>query len=192
MRQKSTVALFFLSATLFISCKESIEKTAALSFVDSLSTQTVRDMKAIETRFGKLYGSLEAPLMEAYTLLAEPYEIFPKGIKIMGYTPEGQLETEITANRAIHRTKTSQERWEVYGNVVIINHIKNETMTTDTLYYDIANERIYTHSFVKMLSPQGLMQGYGMESDQRANSWVILRPFDSYGVVVRDTVSHEK
>jgi hypothetical protein len=65
-------------------------------------------------------------------------------------------------------------------------------MTTDTLYWDRANERIYTHSFVRMFSPQGLMQGFGMESDQQANNWEILRPFDSYGVVVRDTVSLEK
>ena len=31
------------------------------------------------------------------------------------------------------------------------------------------------------------MQGYGMESDQRARNSVILRPFDSYGVVVQDS-----
>ena len=186
------VALSFLSATLFISCKESIDKTDALHALDSLSTQTVRDMNAIETRFGKVYGRMEAPLMETFALLAEPYEIFPHGIKIMGYTLEGELESEITANRAIHKTKSDNERWEAYGNVVIINHIKDERMTTDTLYWDKANHRIYTHSYVKMISPQGLMQGFGMESDERANNWMILRPFDSYGVVVRDTVSTEK
>jgi LPS export ABC transporter protein LptC len=174
---------------MFISCNESIEKTAALISVDSLSTQTVRDMNAMETKYGKISGRLEAPLMEVYALLAEPYEIFPQGIKVMGYTPEGQLETEITANIAIHRTKSDQERWELYGNVVIINHLKNETITTDTLYWDRARQLIYTHAFVKMVSPQGLLQGFGMESDERATNASIMRPFDSYGVMVRDSVA---
>ena len=36
-------------------------------------------------------------------------------------------------------------------------------------------------------SPDGYMQGYGMESDQRARNSIILRPFDSYGVIVQDS-----
>ena len=182
------VALMLMGAIPFISCKESIEKTDALDVTDSLSTQTGYNMKMVETRFGKVYGSLEAPLMKTYSLLAEPFEIFPNGIKVEGYTPEGQLETEITANVAIHRIQSGRERWEAYGNVVIINHIKNETVKTDTLYWDQVNKRIYTHCFVKMTSPQGLIQGFGMESDERASDVTILRMFDNYGIVVRDTV----
>jgi len=177
-----------LGATLFISCKETIEKVDALGTIDSISTQTVRDVSAIETRYGKVTGRLEAPLMETYALLADPFEIFPQGIRIEGYTPEGQLESVITANMAIHKTKSNQERWEAYGNVVIINHIKNETLKTDTLYWDRAKARIYTHTFVKLLSPQGLLQGVGMESDDRATEVTILRPFNSYGIMVRDTL----
>jgi len=175
--------LLLFGATTLISCKEKIEKTDALHATDSISTQTVHNMDLIETKYGRVHLRLQAPLMENYSLVAEPFEIFQRGLKVQGYTPEGVLETEITADRAIHQTTNSRERWEAYGNVVIVNHIKNETIQTDTLYWDRANQRIYTNSFVKMFSPQGLMQGYGMESDERAgNSW-ILRPFDSYGVV---------
>ena len=187
MRQP-IIALYALGAILFISCKESIEKTDALNALDSLSTRTVHNMKVVETKFGRVTQSLEAPLMESYSLLPEPFEIFPDGIKVLGYTPEGVMETEITANVAIHRTKSDQERWEAYGNVVVINHLKEERLLTDTLYWDIVKQRFYTHVFVKMFSPQGLMQGYGMEADERAQNIVILNPFDSYGVVQRDTV----
>ena len=183
------IALFFLSAIVFISCKESIEKTEVLSCVDSLSTQTVRNMNLTETKFGKISVRMEAPLMESYSLLNEPYEIFPEGIRVLGYTPEGYLETEIRANTAIHKTKSDRESWEAYGNVVIVNYLKNETITTDTLFWDRVRQRIYTHAFVKMISPQGMIQGYGMESDERATNAWILRTFDSYGVMVRDTLS---
>ena len=182
------VALMLMGAIPFISCKESIEKTDALDVSDSLSTWTVYNMNAIEIKFGKVSGSLEAPLMKTYSLLAEPFEIFPNGIKAKGYTIDNQLETEIAADVAIHRSHSERERWEVYGNVVIINHLKNEIVKTDTLYWDRVDKRIYTHCFVKMTSPQGLMQGFGMESDERASNVTILRPFDSYGIIVRDTV----
>ena len=31
------------------------------------------------------------------------------------------------------------------------------------------------------------MQGYGMRSDERASNSIILKPFNSYGVVVQDS-----
>jgi len=185
----STIALSLLSAIVLFSCKESIEKTDALNTVDSLSTLTVHNMELIETKFGRVTLRFEAPLMENYSLLPDPFEVFSKGIRALTYTPEGEIETQITADLAIHHTNSDQERWEVYNNVVVTNHIKKETLLTDTLYWDRAKERIYTTSFVKMFSPQGMMQGYGMESDEKAYNVTILRPFDSYGVITRDTVS---
>ena len=80
-----------------------------------------------------------------------------------------------------------RETWEAYGNVVVRNLIKQETIETDTLYWDQKNERIYTHCYVKIYSPDGFMQGYGMESDQRARDHILFRPFNSYGIVVQDT-----
>ena len=40
---------------------------------------------------------------------------------------------------------------------------------------------------MKIYSPDGFMQGYGMESDQRARDHILFRPFNSYGIVVQDT-----
>ena len=60
-------------------------------------------------------------------------------------------------------------------------------METDTLYWDRKNERIYTDCYVRMYSPDGFMQGYGMESDQRARNSSIFNPFDSYGIVIQDS-----
>ena len=42
---------------------------------------------------------------------------------------------------------------------------------------------------MKLYSPDGLMQGYGMESDQRARNSIIFNPFNSYGFVVQDTTN---
>jgi hypothetical protein len=66
------------------------------------------------------------------------------------------------------------------------NVMKQEVMETDTLYWDQKTEKIYTHCYVKMYSPDGFMQGYGMESDQRARNSIIYNPFNSYGILEQE------
>jgi hypothetical protein len=38
-----------------------------------------------------------------------------------------------------------------------------------------------------MYSPSGFVQGFGMESDQRARNNIIFKPFNSYGIVTQDS-----
>ena len=71
--------------------------------------------------------------------------------------------------------------------MVVQNIIKQEVMETDTLYWDRKNEEIYTDCYVKLHSPQGFMQGYGMRSDQRARNSIILNPFDNFAFIVQDS-----
>ena len=40
-----------------------------------------------------------------------------------------------------------------------------------------------------MFAPDGFMQSYGMESDEMARNARIERPFDSYGIVSRDSTA---
>ena len=175
-------------AFVVFSCKGKLGEAAVLNLSET-PVQTVTDMFVVQTENSGLQMRAEAPLMEKYergdTL---SYELFPKGFYVFGYTDEGLLETKITSDNARHlKYKDGRETWEAFGNVVVQNLIKQETMETDTLYWDQKEEKIYTHCYVKMYSPQGFMQGYGMESDQRARDSRIFNPFNSYGIVAQDT-----
>ena len=169
------------------SCKCKLGEAAALK-LDETPVQTVRDMFVVQSENGKIQMRASADLMEKYERDTLSYELFPEGFAVYGYTDEGLLETEIVADNARHvKYEDGRETWEAYGNVVVKNLIKQETIETDTLYWDQKNERIYTHCYVKLYSPDGFMQGYGMESDQRARDHTIFNPFNSYGIVVQDT-----
>ena len=117
------------------------------------------------------------------------YELFPKGLAVFGYNEDGLLETEITADNGRHvkMEKDDSEQWEAYGNVVVRNIINQEVMETDTLYWDREKKTIYTDCLVKLSSPQGFMQGYGMESDERARNARLLKPFDGYAIISEDS-----
>ena len=74
-----------------------------------------------------------------------------------------------------------------YGNVVIKNIVNQQTMETDTIYWDRKAGEIYTDCYIRMYSPSGFMQGYGMRSDERARNAELLVPFNNTFVVVQDT-----
>ena len=177
------------SAVAFVvySCKDELGEAKELS-LEETPVQTVQNMFIVQSKNGVIQMRAEGDIMEKYEKDSLTYEMFPQGFSVYGYTDDGLLETRIVADNAIHRTYTDgRESWEAYGNVVVTNLIKQETLETDTLYWDQKNERIYTHCYVRMYSPDGMMQGFGMESDQRARNNIIFNPFNSYGIVAQDT-----
>ena len=148
--------------------------------------QIIEDMSAIKSDKGILEYKMEAPLMEIYEDRVNMInsEIFPKGFNLYSYDGEGRLETHIYADIAKHISKDGkQESWEAYSNVRIENFLNQHVVETDTLYWDRDNGKIYTHSYVKMHSPDGFLQGYGMEADDKSRDVTIFSPFDSDGTL---------
>ena len=184
------VVIAFAVTTVVISCKG--EQQEDPQDLTGAPMQTIVNMNAVQTKNGILQMKMESPLMERYDNDSLSCELFPTGFKVYAYNELGELETQIVSDVAKHTTTKDKdnkvETWEAFGNVVITNIKKNERLQTDTLYWDREKGSIYTHSLVKMYSPQGFMQGYGMESDEMARNAHILRPFDSYGIIRRDTV----
>ena len=173
-------------ALVVFSCKRKQGEAEVLN-IEEAPVQTVDDMFIVQTENGKIQMRAEAPLMERYERDTLSFELFPRGFFVYGYTDDEKLETEIVADNARHlKYKDGRESWEAFGNVVVRNLIKQEVMETDTLYWDQKNEKIYTHCYVRMYSPDGFMQGYGMESDQRARNSIIYNPFNSYGILEQD------
>lgn len=181
-----SVAVTLVIATLIYSCKEKIP-VASLPSDDSLPTQIVENMRVVQYRGGIVNYVVKAPLMESYSNAETPYDAFPEGIVLRGYTTEGMLETKIEADYARNVKREKEEIWEAFGNVVINNYLKGERMETDTLFWNRLTQRIYTHALVKLTTPDMFMQGYGMESDEMARNAVIDDPFNSYAIVSRDS-----
>ncbi len=175
-------------AFILFSCKGKLDETATLD-LSSIPLQTINDMFAVQTKNGVVVMRMEADLMERFENDSVSRETFPEGIAVYSYTDEGLLETTIYSDNALHETFKAggEETWAAFGNVVIQNVIKREVMETDTLYWDRGKGEIHTDCYVRMYSPDGFMQGYGMRSDDKARNSIIMRPFNSYGVVVQDT-----
>ena len=184
------VVITFVVTTIVVSCGGKTEVGHPVD-VNTIPRQTVNDMYAVQTNNGMLQMRMEAKLMQRFQndSTKVSYELFPDGFDVYAYNKEGLLETHIHSEAAKHTTTKYDEKWEAYGNVVIKNFIKGERMETDTIYWNREYKSIFTHCLVRMYSPQGFMQGYGMQSDEMARNAKIMNPFDSYGVVREDSTA---
>ena len=178
-------------ASIVVSCGSQIGETDRID-PSVTPTQRIYDMFAVQTKNGAVSMRLEADLMEHFDTDTVSYDSFPEGISVYGYTEEGLLESVIVADDARHIVPKERDRdeiWEAFGNVILHNVIEQETMETDTIYWDQAKQEVYTDCYVKMYSRQGFLQGYGMRSDDHVRNSILYRPFDGYGVVVQDSTA---
>ena len=174
-------------AFIVYSCKGKLSEAEALNLAET-PVQIVEDMFMQQTENGMVKMRAESPRMEKYEKDTLQYELFPAGFFVYAFDESGKLETEIVADNARHmKYKDGRETWEAYGNVVVKNLINQEVMETDTLYWNQETEMIYTHCYVRIISPDGFAQGYGMEADQRARSYTLFNNFNNYAFVVKDS-----
>lgn len=176
-------------AVLVVSCSRKISMTNA--DLKDAPVQRVDDMFAVQTKNGVVLMRMEALTMEHYENDTLSWDYFPSGLSVYAYKEDGRMESLIISDKAKHTVgkgkRRREELWSAFGNVVVHNVINRQTMETDTIYWDREKAEIYTDCYVKMYSPDGFMQGYGMRSDDRARNSILLNPFNSYGLAVQDT-----
>jgi LPS export ABC transporter protein LptC len=82
-----------------------------------------------------------------------------------------QPKSEITANYGI--SWDNKHTMEARGNVVVRNFQKHEQLNTESLVYDQVAKKVSTKDFVKITTPDRIIIGTGMESDELFDNWVI-------------------
>ena len=183
------LASVFALASIVVSCKSKLAQADMLD-LSVTPVQTLADMFTVQTRNGKVEMRIEAPLMETYESDTVKLDLFPKGLSVYSYNDEGLLESLVFSDKASHKvdkTRKTEDIWSAFGNVLIHNVIKRETMETDTIYWDQYNKEIWTDCYVKMYSPDGFLQGYGMRSDDHARNAILRKTFNGYGVTIQDS-----
>lgn len=166
---KSSIAVLFIGAALFFSCKEKIDITNV--FINREEpTQIAHDFTTTYSDSAILQLRMKSPLMKYYGNMEEVYADFDEGIEVYFYEGVDSLKGQITANFA--RYLEAEKLWEVRDNVVAINK-SGDILETELLYYDEETELIYTDKFVRISQEDQIIMGTGMESDSRFDSWEI-------------------
>jgi LPS export ABC transporter protein LptC len=166
---KLYIAVLVSGTALFFSCRDNID-IINRSIDENTPTQTAEDFTTNYTDSALTKLRMEAPLMEYYGKMEEPYSDFPQGIIVYFYDGNDEPSGHISAK--FGRYFEAKHLWEVRDSVVALNE-KNELLETELLFWDEENDLIYTDKFVKITQKDQIIRGYGLESDPRFLKWII-------------------
>lgn len=147
------ILLFFLTA-----CKEKVAEK------EMNYTGPTLEIENIEMSFG---DSAQVKLKMKTPLeldLQNQDRIYPKEVRLFFYDPTGKESTTIRSDSG--RYYKSENHYKLMGNIIIIDKLKNQNLTTTELIYDPDKKIIYTHKPVDLNTPTQVLHGQGMQANQ--------------------------
>lgn len=163
------------SAILLFSCGESGQQTDEAAN-EAMMTEYSENLLIVMSQNGRKSYVFTTPLVEGYTLGAEPYREFRKGVKITTYKDDSlsSVDAVLTANYAIYYE--NRELWEAKGNVVV-EKSDGKTLYTQQLFWNARTKKIYSNVDSKIVQNNGrdVFIGEGFESDEEFKDWRFRR-----------------
>jgi len=178
---KKLFAIIFFSV-LLISCSDekiqpSIEKTIVQGEIPSNESWNSKIMFTDE-------GKLKAVLFTDHLKMFEMQKItLLEGVKINFYNSEQKNTSWLTSLRG--KVDDVTKNMFAFDSVVAKND-SGTVLKTNELMWRQKDQKILTDKFVTITSPKEIIQGYGFESDQHLNNYVI------YNVTYSSSLSNKK
>lgn len=157
------ILLFILVVLILSSCGEDSSKEKAIK-LDLVPDRITKQSTITYKDSGKIVFILQSDLIKEYESIESPYTIFPKGIEI------NFLDKKNEKGKVISKwAKWSKKRnlYELRDQVLVVNK-DNDTLKTDTLYWDKERRSIFTKDTVTIIRADGsrLTAIGGMESTE--------------------------
>lgn len=171
--------LFLLIITISIlltslGCRNEMKDISDVIPFDTLQKEMSKDLIFEYSEFGNPTFKMLAPLMVTYNDGKEELMIFDKGILIYFYNEDGDMESEISSLYATNNT--TKKLITLRGNVIIINYAKREKIKTEELFWDQNTKKIWSDKFVRIITDDRQLEGYGFETDEDIQNYSITKP----------------
>ncbi len=126
----------------------------------------------------RLHIRLTAPLEQRF----ENSDIlYPKGVSVTFYDKPGKLVIN-TLNARWGKFDNAKQLYIMRGAVQVANVPQQQTLHTEELFYNRAQQKIYTDSamFVRVQTPTEVLTGYGLTANQDFSRYGIHRPVGTF------------
>ncbi len=158
---KSIITLFVV--VMLFSCENSITTIQEITRTDTLPLVSAYNIEYERTDSGYLRVLLHSPKMERYEG-KEPYTVFPDGFEITFYDTTGVPVSFIRANYGISYEK--KKIMQARNDVVVKNYDTKEQLNTENLVWDQRKKTIFSNTFVKITSPDQIVYGDSLRSNE--------------------------
>lgn len=157
-----TLTSILILVLIFTSCKKNkLEEVESLTKKSLPPTEVANGVELIYSDSARVKAKLNAPKMVRY-LTDNPSIEMPDGLLIKFYDTSLNETSMLRANYGIRYLNT--EITEVRGDVQVVN-VQGDTLNTEELYWNQAEEKVYSPKFVKVKRKDEIILADGFESD---------------------------
>ncbi len=149
---------------------QGVAQNFALTYTETNKTLENQDLDTT-----RVVSVLKGPVMKDFENLEFPYRTFPEGLVVDIYDEEGNKNVIIADYGIRYRTTNLID---LRGNVVLETH-DGKKLETPQLYYDQANEWVFTQNKFKYTNPEEgtIMDGEGMDFNRDFTFLSALKTF---------------
>ena len=154
------IVMLLLSA-----CENDLAKIKAVSALQtSQAADTTRGVEVIYSDSAVVKGKMLTPLLIKYAT-TKPYDVMPKGVKIIFYDKDRAEMATLTADSAVQLEADNITRF--YKNVLVITP-KGDTFKSEELIWDQPKKIIYSNKYSEGRSATGdELRGTSFLSDDK-------------------------
>lgn len=178
MRYKSWQAYFFCTAALLSSAcnNEQLRKPKERVQYNG----PIVEFRGVETLYSDnavIQLKIEAPEQ----LIFQNGDVkYPKGVKISRYDPYGKKISTLQGDSGSF--DKNRQLYQAFGNIVVENLQLYQRLYTTQLDWDQPKREIRTDKPIKIITPNEILEGVGMVSDESFSRYRILRPSGIFSV----------
>jgi LPS export ABC transporter protein LptC len=136
----------------------------------SFATETGEGVTVTYTDSGVVKAKIKSPLMQHFSMSQKPYTLMPKGVEGTFFDSNKDASSFVFAGIGIYY---ETEKYLVMKENVKLINVKGDTLSTEYLVWDEVKEKIYTDKFVKITTPDQLIYGDGLVSNQNFTEYRI-------------------
>ncbi len=152
------------------SCKNDMKKIQELTAVDTLPNEIIKNIELRYVDSGRITSLLKSPLLYAFSS-PDAKTVFPQGLEVYFYDKQMKPIASLISSYGINYS--NEKRIEVKNNVVLINMEKGEKLETEELIWDQRKGKIFTEANIKITTPDKIIFGRGLESDENLQKRII-------------------
>lgn len=151
----------FLVGILIFSCATDMNEVDKVTTYERLPAQTLFKSSIQITDSAKVTAQVFAGKIDRYTSDEDPHDEFSNGIKVLSYTSKGEIESTITAKKAINHSES--HIMQAMDSVTLENY-EGKKLETELLIWNQEENKIFTDQHVKITTKTEILFGEGLDA----------------------------
>lgn len=170
-----SISVLALVLTCLVSCaKHSVRLTAdAIESRADMPVLSAHEVTTLISDSGVTRYRITAASWQIYDKATPPHWEFPEGVYLEQFNTDLSVVAFMQADYAYY--DENAQLWRLDGNVHSQN-VAGERFETPQLFWDQAEERIYSDSTIAITRATSIINGIGFESNQDMSQYTILHP----------------